>query len=235
MGISGVSNNSYVNNYYQNKANKVERETAPEDVQQEQTTKKAESEATTPSVTKPLYRNAIMINGLAVNVDPTGEIANKAFWAEKSRQINESICKVQSYYAEAHKETMSFENPYNHLLAKYNSNMYKLFKSPYFRSDMTEAERKMAFDQELAMLEGRGVANLSDPYAWASSGGVPDREKQLEDAVQSALDKKREEMLQEVGGESTYEEYFQKTVDNFMSHYTTMQPADKMDEMNLQA
>lgn len=41
----------------------------------------------------------------------------------------------------------------------------------------------MAFDQELAMLEGRGIANLSDPYAWASFGGVPDREKQLEDAV----------------------------------------------------
>lgn len=73
MGISGVSNNSYVNNYYQNKNDKVARETAPEDAQQEQTTKKAESEATTPSVTKPLYRNAIMINGLAVNVDPTGE------------------------------------------------------------------------------------------------------------------------------------------------------------------
>lgn len=37
------------------------------------------------------------------------------------------------------------------------------------------------------MLNGKGFVNLSDSYAWASSGGVPDREKQLEDAVQAAI------------------------------------------------
>lgn len=168
--------------------------------------RKAQQEQIKPTACKPTYRNAIMVNGLAINVDPTGEIANKAFWAEKSRQINESISKVQNYYAEA-----------------YN-----------FRSDMTEAERKMAFEQELAMHAGRGFTNLSDSYAWAASGGVPDREKQLEDAVQSALDKRRKEMLKEVGSESTYEEYLKKTMDDYMSRYTKIQPSDQMGEMNLQ-
>lgn len=55
MRISGVSNNSYVNNYYQNKTDKVARETAPEDVQQEQTTEKAESEAATPIISQCYY------------------------------------------------------------------------------------------------------------------------------------------------------------------------------------
>lgn len=208
MGISGVSNNTYGNNDYQNKVRAAEKKAASQETQQEQIK---------PTACKPTYRNAIMVNGLAVNIDPAGEIANKAFWAEKSRQINESICKVQSYYAEAHKETLDFEN-----------------NSPYFRSDMTEAERKMAFEQKLAMHAGKGFANLSDPYAWAASGGVPDREKQLEDAVQSALDKRKKEMLKEVGGESTYEEYLKKTMDDFMAHYTKIQPSDKMGELNLQ-
>lgn len=216
MGVLGVNNNSGVDHYYQNKT---------------VTTKKTDSQNNTEQV----HRNSIMVNGLYVNVDPTGEIARKAFLEETMRQINESICKVQSYYAKANEENMSFDNSYNHLLEKYNSNYNKLFKSPYFRSDMTEAERQMAYRQEYAMLSGKGFANLSDPYAWASSGGVPDRDKQIDDAVQAALDQRREELLKEVSGESTKEEYMSKYLEKFAQRYTSIEQSEKMGELNLQA
>ncbi len=235
MSISGVSNNSYVNNYYQNKTGSSKRETVQEDVQQEPIIEKEKTETTQPTVTNPTYRNSIMVNGLYVNIDPTSEVARKAYFEERARQIEESTCKVQSYYAKEHEETMSFDNPFNHLLEKYNSKVYKLFKSPYFRSDMTEAERKMAFEQECAMLEGRGFYDLNDPYAWASSGGVPDRQKQLDDAVQAALDKRRKERLEEVGGESTYEDYFSKSMTEFTARYSNIDQSEKMGQINFQA
>lgn len=230
MGISGISGNPYANIYNQNKETASSKKTAQDDRKQEQVSESKET-----ATTQPAYRNTIMVNGLYRNVDPTGEIASKAYFEELARQINESICKIQTYYAKAHEENMSFENPYNHILEKYNSNVYKLFKSPYFRSDMTEAERKMAFDQEMCQLRGEGFANLSDSYAWASSGGVPARDKQLEDAVQAAFDKRREEMLKEVGGESTYEEYSSKILERFTARYTNLQETEKMGEINLRA
>lgn len=230
MGISSVGCNTYTNSYYQKKMDTAPKEVVQDDVKKEQVIESKETAAV-----KPTYPNSIMINGLYTNVDPTGEIAHKAYIEELFRQINESISKVQSYYAKAHKENMSYDDPYNHIVEKYNSYDHELFKSPYFRSDMSEAERKMAFDQECAMLRGQGFANLSDPYAWASSGGVPDRDKQLKDAVQAALDKRREEMLKEIGGESTYAECERKIMEKVQARYTNMQESDKMGEINLKA
>ena len=43
--------------------------------------------------------------------------------------------------------------------------------SPYYRADMSEAEREMALRQEKALLLG-GRVTLGDPYALASSGGT---------------------------------------------------------------
>lgn len=203
MEIAGIKNNSCVNSYYLNKADKTNKEVGKDGIQQEQSDEK--EEMTQPLMTQSTYRNAIMVNGLSVNVDPTGEIAWKAFWKEKSRQLNEAACKVQSYYAEAHKE------------------------------NRTEAERQMAFEQEKAILNGKGFVNLSDSYAWASSGGVPDREKQLEDAVQAALAKRRREMLEEVGGESTYEEYFDKIMEKFTAYHIDIEQSEKMGQIDFQA
>ena len=245
MSVSSVSNNPYMNNYYQSKTGKTGREAVQEDTKQEmqtdvvdaektETTDTGKTGTTQTSASDFQYPNSIMRDGLYVNVDPKGEIARKAWLEEFARQINESISKVKNYYAEAHKETMSHDDPYNHLLAKYNSKFNELFPSPYFRSDMSEEERDMAFHQELAMLNGNGVYNLSDPYAWASSGGVPDREKQLDDAVQAALDKRREEMLEEYGGETTREDHLKKTFADFMDRYDPAK-AVKMGELNLKA
>lgn len=179
--------------------------------------------------------SSIMVNGLYVNVDPTGEIARKAYWEELARQINESVNKVLSYYAAADEENRSYQNPYNHLLDKYNSNVYRLFGSPYFRFDMSENERNMAYNQERAILEGRGFYNMSDLYVWASSGGVPDRQKQFDDAVDAALAKRREEMLKEVGGESTAEDYQRKVKEEFEARFMNISQCEEMGTISLRA
>lgn len=146
----------------------------------------------------------VMINGLYVSVDPAGKIANDIFWKEKAKQINEITCATEAYYADAHKENLSFDNPYNHIVAK-----YKFPDSPYFRSDMSEEEREMSFSQETALLRKTGLL-LNDPYALASTGGVRDIDQAISDAIQKELDLRRDEMLKEIGGESTYESLIQK-------------------------
>lgn len=103
-------------------------------------------------------------------VDPDGSIYAKAYAESIVMQYQEAEKNIMEYYSGAHKENLSFDNPYNHIYAKYISN--DLFpESQYFRSDMSEQERKMAFYQERAMLWGSHV-NLNDPYALASYGGV---------------------------------------------------------------
>lgn len=103
-------------------------------------------------------------------VDPDGSIYAKAYAESIVMQYQEAEKNIMEYYSGAHKENLSFDNPYNHIYAKYISN--DLFpESRYFRSDMSEQERKMAFYQERAMLWGSHV-NLNDPYALASYGGV---------------------------------------------------------------
>ncbi|MDE7282332.1 MAG: hypothetical protein K2N85_01890, partial [Lachnospiraceae bacterium] len=55
-------------------------------------------------------------------------------------------------------------------------------------ADMSEAERKMAFDQETALLLGGSIA-LGDPYALASSGGAINIKDADQIAHQAARDR----------------------------------------------
>lgn len=56
---------------------------------------------------------------------------------EKAKEI------VQKYYEKMYKENKSFANPLRHIEDKYCNSM-----SPYFRSDMTQEEREIAFGNE---------------------------------------------------------------------------------------
>lgn len=247
MGVSGINNSSNGGSYYQNsvdqtitanersnKVNTVEKNTKGKNSNENNTNKnnKDVTEKNSKSTSSDsIYRNCIMIKGLYQNVDPTGEIRRKAYLEELMRQINESISKVQSYYAKEMDDNKSFDNPYNHMLEKYNSHCYKLFGSPYFRSDLSEEERDMAFEQERAILEGRGFYNLSDPYVWAAYGGVPDREQQLNDAIQAALDQRKKELLEEYGGETTAEEYQDQMKKEFQARCSNRSQAKCMGEV----
>lgn len=99
-------------------------------------------------------------------VDPDGSLYAKAYMDSLAQQHDQARQTVEAYYAEEHQENLRFSNPHNHLVEK-----YKFSGSPYFRKDMSEAQRKMAFRQEEALLWGGRVA-LNDPWAMAASGGV---------------------------------------------------------------
>ncbi|MCI9037563.1 MAG: hypothetical protein HFF80_07355 [Oscillospiraceae bacterium] len=110
-------------------------------------------------------------------VDPDGKIYGAAFVEGIVRQYQEMETQIRDYYADAHKESMSYKDPYNHILQKYVFDASSPFgQSPFFRSDMSKAERDWAFRQERAILWGSNIA-LNDPYALAAHGGVKNIEE----------------------------------------------------------
>lgn len=119
-------------------------------------------------------------------VDPDGSVRAKAYMDSLASQYDGIRQTVEDYYQEGHQENLSFSNPYNHLVEK-----YKYSGSPYFRGDLSQAQRDMAFRQEEALLRGGRVA-LNDPWALASIGGVPkgeDMDKAARDYAQSVIDR----------------------------------------------
>jgi hypothetical protein len=82
------------------------------------------------------------------------------------------------YYSQAVSIDKTFDNPLKHIKDKYlNSN------SPYFRSDLTQHERRMAFENERAYLESGGdnAGHRSDPFILEIMGyNSSDTEKALE-------------------------------------------------------
>lgn len=118
-------------------------------------------------------------------VDPDGSIYARSYMESLAGQSAKLRTAIEDYYQEEHQENLRFSNPYNHLIEK-----YKYSGSPYFRGDLPEAQRNMAFRQEEALLRGGRVA-LNDPWALASIGGVPkgaDMEQAARDYAQSVLD-----------------------------------------------
>lgn len=118
-------------------------------------------------------------------VDPDGGIRAKAYMESLASQCESLRGAVEAYYQEGRQENLRFSNPYNHLVEK-----YQYSGSAYFRGDMSHAQREMAFRQEKALLLGGRVA-LNDPWALASTGGVPkgeDMEKTARDYAQSVID-----------------------------------------------
>lgn len=115
-------------------------------------------------------------------VDPDHSIYAKAYMESLASQLDQCRRTVEAYYQEGHQENLRFSNPYNHLVEK-----YQYSGSPYFRGDWSEAQRAMAFRQERALLWGGRVA-LNDPWALASSGGVPSGEAVESAARQAARD-----------------------------------------------
>lgn len=131
-------------------------------------------------------------NTLEINwdetVDPGGKIYNQTYFEALLSQYEKASENIEAYYAEAHRENLSFDNPYAHILQK-----YKILGSPYFRQDMTAAERDMAFYQERALLWGSNVS-LNDPYALASSGGVL-KASDADQIAKAAAREKLDEMI----------------------------------------
>lgn len=97
---------------------------------------------------------------------------------------------IKDYYAKAHQDNLSKSSlveGLNYISLKYTKFGLDL-GSPYYRADMPEAEREMAFKQERALLLG-GRVILGDSYALAASGGVLNIKCVDQSAIQSAREK----------------------------------------------
>lgn len=143
-------------------------------------------------------------NKLEVNwqevVDPNGRIYGVAYVESLVKQYQEAETKIKEFYSKGHEENMSYENPYGHLCQKYSGLFSKEnpnleFDNPYFRYDMEEAERAMAFRQEYALLNGKRVI-IGDPYALKESGGILNI-KQVDAIAKQAAKEKIEELIKQ--------------------------------------
>lgn len=130
-------------------------------------------------------------------VEPGGKIAAATYVESLLQQYMCAENTIKAYYDSAHQENLSqpsLVDGLNYISVKYTKLGLDL-NSPYYRSDMSDAERKMAFEQERAMLLG-GRVILGDPYALASSGGVinvKDADRIARQAVRDKLDELRRE------------------------------------------
>lgn len=123
-------------------------------------------------------------------VDPDGKIYSLTYVESLLRQYQCAENRVKAYYAEAHRDNLSRGNitdSMNYLSLKYTK-FGLLVGSPYYRADMSEAERQMALCQEKALLLGGRVV-IGDPYALASSGGMINIKDADRIAYQAARDR----------------------------------------------
>ena len=123
-------------------------------------------------------------------VDPDGKIYSLTYVESLLRQYQCEENTIKAYYAEAHQDNLSkgsIQAARDYISLKYTG-VGLLVGSPYYRADMSEAERKMAFEQETALLLG-GRVTLGDPYALASSGGTINIKDADQIAHQAARDR----------------------------------------------
>lgn len=145
------------------------------------------------------------------------QIAKDTYYHTYVQRMMDRRETIEAYYAGAHAETMSHANamalknhsdPFmealDYIAQKYlwspDLKLLKLNQPEYFRWDMGEEERRIAYDQERRLLFGVPVT-LNDPYALASVGGVPYVKDEEEIAKQAARDKLEELRKQAQGGE----------------------------------
>ena len=123
-------------------------------------------------------------------VDPDGKIYSLTYVESLLRQYQSAENTIEEYYAKAHQDNLSqgsITDGMNYLSMKYTE-FGLITGSPYYRADMSEAERKMALHQEKALLLG-GRVMLGDPYALASSGGIINIKDADQIAHQAARDR----------------------------------------------
>lgn len=117
------------------------------------------------------------------------------FWAIHN-QLMAKYAIVKEYYAKQHAENMRFRDPKKHIQDKYIN-----YRSPYFRSDLTEEERKLCVKQETAYLNGWHLQTSHYDVALREDGGCSWREIQINaiNEVRSQTAQSVDDLLQKNG------------------------------------
>lgn len=96
----------------------------------------------------------------------TSNTTTFASFAEEFSKITQGYSDtIRKYYAEAHDNNLTYDDPAAHIWDK-----YKNPDSPDFRADLSEDERAWAYDQELDLLSGGKHLQMSNPYVFAFAG-----------------------------------------------------------------
>ena len=147
-----------------------------------------------------------------VSGDEVFQIAKDTYYHTYVQRMMDRRETIETYYADAHAETLAHANamalknhsdPFmealDYIAQKYlwspDLKLLNWNQPEYFRWDMSEEERRIAYDQERRLLFGLPVT-LNDPYALASIGGVPyvkDEEEIAKQAVKDKLDELRKQ------------------------------------------
>ncbi|MDE7244741.1 MAG: DUF4885 domain-containing protein [Oscillospiraceae bacterium] len=137
---------------------------------------------------------------LAVNydreVDPDYSISAATYLRAYVQQALDAKKTIEAYYADAHKENSAYQ-PFiegvRHIKDKYKNQF-----SSIFRADLPEAQRNMAYLQEMSLLTTGSLSTLGDPYALASQGGMLNTQAMHNKAMQ-AVREKLDGLLKDLG------------------------------------
>lgn len=120
-------------------------------------------------------------------VDPDYSISAKTYLRAYVQPALDAKKTIEAYYADAHRENSAYQ-PFiegvHHIEDK-----YKNASSPFFRADLPEAQRNMAYLQEMSLLTTGSISTLGDPYALASVGGIRTYQSSHEIAMQAVREK----------------------------------------------
>ncbi|NCE64429.1 DUF4885 domain-containing protein [Pseudoflavonifractor sp. 524-17] len=150
-----------------------------------------------------------------------------ASFAEEFSKITQGYGdNIRKYYAEAHDDNLTYDDPAAHIWDK-----YKNPDSPDFRADLSEDERAWAYDQELDLLSGGKHLQMSNPYAFASAGGLPTLASaaiQANQACREQIDQSIQDLLAENGIELPADASFRLTVDqDYTIHVTGLEDEEQ--------
>lgn len=115
---------------------------------------------------------------------------------EEAKLIDAKRAIVEAYYAKQNAENRRFPNPMVHIADKYIN-----YDSPYFRSDMTEMERKISYEQEQTYLYGGRLGLYHYDIALMNDGGAPacTMEIEVSNTVRSQAQQWISDKLREAG------------------------------------
>ena len=143
-----------------------------------------------------LFSNQSLVINHDREVDPDYTISATTYLRAYVQQALDAKETIEAYYADAHKENSAYQ-PF--IEGVYHiKDKYKNISSPVFRADLPEAQRIMAYRQEMSLLTTGTLVTLGDPFALASIGGVLRAEK-MHDKAMLAVREKLDELQKDLG------------------------------------
>lgn len=118
------------------------------------------------SVTVNTLHGPVEIQPIANKSEENAETTFPSHFMAVVKQLMAKKAIVEEYYAKQHAENIRFTNPNQHIMDKYVN-----YRSPYFRSDLTEEERRICLEQERKCLYGGQLSVDSHDIALREDGG----------------------------------------------------------------